>query len=180
MRRIVVLLEGLLPLVRAQPHHARAAGRAIDVGGGEGGESLAERAREIAVVGVEQADDVAGRCGDAEVERGIESEPRPHQHAQMRVATQHLDRPVGRAAIDDDVLDVSAILRAGALHRLRDEVPCIERWRDDRQAHWEIRSEDATESPALGGAAPRAAQRSAVAQDVAPQRPRAAAPQRTP
>src|SRR6185437_7277393 len=76
-----------------------------------------------------------GRLGNAEIERRIEPEPRPHEHVQMWKAPERLERRVTRAAIDDDVLDIAAAHGARALDRLGYEAFGIEGRRDDREPH---------------------------------------------
>ena len=121
---------------------------------------LGERVGQVEVVGVQPPDDAARCHRDALVHRigqapiGLRDEPHAGRLAQQ------LDGPVGRTAVDDDVLDVWMVLLGDAAEGAPDRRARVQSRRDDADP----RHEAPPSSRAGGGPSrPRAASTSARA-----------------
>ncbi len=93
----------------------------------------ADGLRVIDVIRIQDADDPAvGQC-EALVEGVADAVVLlAHQIGQAhRLAAQHLESPVGRSAVDDDVLDIREGLRQDRIDRALDRRPAIVHDRDD-------------------------------------------------
>src|SRR5262249_33952709 len=107
----VVLID-----VGTPAHDDVAAGPGVDLPG-----DAVQRPGQVGVVGVEEAEDVAGGGGQALVD-GVGLAPVPFpDHVQVRVACQDGRRLVGGHAVHDEVFDVGVALGQDALDGAGDE-----------------------------------------------------------
>ena len=74
-----------------------------------------QRSRQVDVVGVQPADHVAARHADALVHRVGQAAVGLGDVAHVGRGGEDLERAVGRAAVDDDVLDLAAVALARTL-----------------------------------------------------------------
>ena len=90
----------------------------------------AEMARQIAIVGIEEADIASSRCIDADVPRPARTAVLTANDSETRVVN-HLTGAgeiICRAVIDDDDLDIGDILRENGVYRIDNQVsPIINR-----------------------------------------------------
>src|SRR5262249_36685400 len=125
--RVIDATGGALVDELAIPHDDPAIPRAIELA-----RNNAERAGKVGVVGIGPPDDLATREREPFVDRIPLAAILLRTPAQMRLAVQDLDGPVGRAAVDDDVLPMRIVLVLHATNGVLDVRRLVERRRDHR------------------------------------------------
>ena len=90
-----------------------------------------ERSRQIILVGVQPADEVAGGHAEALVERVRLALVGLGDPAQVRITAEHCERAIARAAVHHDVLEIRIALAEHAQDGVFEIMPVVETGGDD-------------------------------------------------